>query len=230
MLRRLLHLGRNAGRTGPAGLCPCGRRRLRLRRRRTGRALDGSRCAERERVRLEHRPPARDDSRRPATASPIPRPETSGSTAACSAPAASHGRRSWTSTRTRSTSRCSTRRAAQCSRRSSERAPGATSPKACHTERTAASGSHPWSRGVLAVEGQFLPARLTHRRVGIDAGSRVPQSAFVARRQADGAQVQPLERSSGDQALPKRCRNGLRAGVGFELGHRLPHVGAHSLR
>ena len=49
--------------------------------------------------------------------------------------------------------------------------------------------------GVLAVEGQLLPARLSHGRVRIDAGGRVPHSALVARRQADGAQVLPLEPS-----------------------------------
>ena len=74
-------------------------------------------------------------------------PGTSGSTAGCSPPAASPGRLSWTSMRTRSTSSCSIRRAARCCSSGSAPAPGATRSPASRTAPTAASGSPRWSPG-----------------------------------------------------------------------------------
>ena len=153
-------------------------RQLRVRRRNTRRAGDRPRRAERELVRLEHRPPARDDPRRRrrhvplAARAHLARPRSAGLRPLLLGDGDGRVR-------------------APGGLQRSRPAPPFDSAAAAGSERLVLRDRRPRSRllrlraflldgrvGLLAVEGELLPPRVAVGRVGRDAGARVPPAAL----------------------------------------------------
>ena len=107
-------------------------------------------------------------------------------------------------------------------------APGATRSRASPTAPTAASGSPRWSRGPTGPRRttRTAPPRppTSRRRCRRASSARCSRPSSACRRP-----VSALIKRVGDQRLPQRGRDGLRARVRVELGHGLAHVRANRL-